>query len=338
MTSYYKKIYMLIRFAKHTGGMELAHQFIHKLRELGQEAYIVYVDGDDISKNQTITKEYNKYNIETTDTIEDSEDNLLMIPEVFFNHISTFRKINIGCWWMSVDNRYGSAGFFNNFVFSKTLRGKLAIIKNFRKYKTNFTDHDLKKLDNRIIHFYQSIYAQQHLLTKGFSNILPLGDYINSSFFNKSSNKIPKENIVLYNPAKGYKFTKKIIDYNPDIQFIPLKGYSREELTELMKKAKVYIDFGHFPGKDRLSREAAINDVIIITSKNGAAAYYEDVTIPSKYKYENKKRNIKYISNLIRECFKNYVLIIKDFDLYRRRIKKEEEEFDDQIKKTFFIL
>lgn len=330
---------MLIRFAKHTGGMELAHQFIHKLREFGQEAYIVYVDGEHISSDQSITKEYQKYNIKATNEVEDSSENFLMMPEVFFNFVREYRNINIGCWWMSVDNRYYHGGFYDNFFFAKSIIGKLSAIKNFIKYKKNISDKELVIIDDRVCHFYQSVYAQIHLIKKGFKKILPMGDYINQSFFQSSNEDIiTKENIVLYNPVKGLNFTKRIIKANPDIQFIPLKNLDRRELVILMEKAKLYIDFGHFPGKDRLSREAALNNAIIITGKNGASAFYEDVSIPSKYKIDSTKNNIKQISKLIRESLSNYESLNKDFDLYRSRIKMEEEEFNQQIIKTFFIL
>ena len=58
------------------------------------------------------------------------------------------------------------------------------------------------------------------------------------------------------------------------VKFIPLRGLSREQLNDLFFKAKIYIDFGKFPGKDRLFREAALNNCCILTGKFGALYFY----------------------------------------------------------------
>ena len=338
MKSVYNKIYILAPYNHHTGGVELAHQLIHKLREFGQDAYVVYIKDLKISHDQSITAEYKKYNIQSTSLIEDTKDNLIVLPEIYFDFIRNFKNISIGCWWMSVDNRYKNCNLWDIILKSKNFRHKLSAIKHWKKYKANVSDSEIRQYQDRITHFYQSVYAMVHLYNTGFYKVAPLGDYINKSFIlDGVSPSISKENIVLYNPAKGYSFTKKIIDRNPDIQFIPLKGFSRSELTEIMKKSKIYIDFGNFPGKDRLSREAASQNNIIITGTLGASGFYEDVPIPSKYKFEVKDNNISTISDMIHFALDNYEHILPDFETYRSTILNEEKDFENQIRKSFFV-
>lgn len=337
MNSVYNKVYILAPYNHHTGGVELAHQLIHKLRQFGQESYVVYVNDGQISSDQTITPEYTQYNIRTTDTIEDNETNILILPEIYFDFIPLFNKINIGCWWMSVDNRYKYANLFDVLRSNVLLWRKLSAIKHFSKSLKKISDKDIAKRGDRITHFYQSIYAMHHLYKCGFKKVLPLGDYINSDLLESSDYKCQRENIVLYNPAKGYNFTKKIIDLNPGIDFIPIKGYNRTELLNLMRKSKVYIDFGNFPGKDRLSREAVVNGNIVITGNLGASAYYEDVPIDSKYKFHVSNKSIKSISSMIKSSLFNYNEIKKDFDFYRKRVRHEESDFENQIKNFFFL-
>ena len=126
-----------------------------------------------------------------------------------------------------------------------------------------------------------------------------------------------KENLVLYNPSKGYEITLKIKKLLPDIKFIELKGLSRNNLNKLFQKAKLYIDFGNHPGKDRLPREACINGCCIIVGKNGSASYFEDVPISDNYKFDNS--DLTGIKNRILDIFENYEERSLDFTFYRSK-------------------
>lgn len=334
----YNKIYVLAPFAYATGGVELAHQLVDYLRNRGLSSYIIYIDSSmNISKNQTVTKEYTKYNIQTSGTIEDESNNILVLPEIYFDKIYKYKKIEIGCWWMSVDNYYSTACLADKFKFHKDIKDRLHIIKNMllgndKKYKNSIKD--LKVNDYRIVHFYQSHYAQYHLYSLGFNRVLPLSDYINTEF--EISTNVQKEDIILFNPSKGYPFTREIIKRMPYRKFIPLKGMNRKQLIEIMTKAKLYIDFGNFPGKDRLPRETVVSGCCIITGKLGASFYYEDMPIDESYKFETKRANIRAICEKIDYILNNYSRCVNDFDFYRKRIYKEKELFYNEIE-NFFI-
>ena len=64
-----------------------------------------------------------------------------------------------------------------------------------------------------------------------------------------------------------------------EINFIPLKGYNQKELISLFRESMVYMDFGFFPGAERLPKEAVINGCLIITGRNGASDFHGDVHI-----------------------------------------------------------
>ena len=119
------------------------------------------------------------------------------------------------------------------------------------------------------------------------------------------------------------------------MEFVPLKGLSRDELVALMNKAKLYIDFGEFPGKDRLPREAIINGCVILTGKLGASYFYEDVAIPQDYKIETKKSNIPLVKERIDYIFEHYEDCYKDMDFYKSRILEEKEVFYKEVEKAF---
>lgn len=333
----YKKIYVLAPFGYATGGVELAHQLVDSLRNKGEEAYIVYAKGDNsISEDQTITSSYSKYNIKTTSVIYDNPDNIMVLPEIYFEFVLLYKFIQIACWWMSVDNRYVKVSFIEKIRFKKSIMDKLSLIKSYLLgYRSNLVNDDklLKKESARIFHLYQSHYAQFFLYSKGFSKLLPLSDYINLDLIGNLNS--PKKDIVLYNPAKGYEFTKKIISKMPDVEFVALKGLNKDQLRKLLETSKLYIDFGHFPGKDRLPREAVSNGCCIITGRLGASYFYEDVPINDEYKFGVKEKNVPYIIEKIRYVLANYNDCKHDFDFYRSRIRREREIFHNEIEELF---
>ena len=144
-----------------------------------------------------------------------------------------------------------------------------------------------------------------------------------------------KQDIVVYNPKKGSLFTKKIIDAAPNIKFVPIIHMTRDEVIKTLQKAKVYIDFGNHPGKDRLPREATILGCCVITGKRGSARYYEDVPILETYKFEDKVENIPMIIEKIKDCFENFEKRHGDFDKYRKVIKEEHSRFVSDLKQVF---
>ena len=334
----FNKVYVLAPYSFTTGGVELCHQLVDYLRDNRYDAYIVYVvNGNTISNKQDITLSYNKYNIRTTNYIEDNDSNMLICPEIYFDFMYRYTKIKLGFWWMSVDNHYGYCNIMDALKFHKGFIRNIKILKRYffnNLYRDKNSIKDILKNNDRILHLYQSHYAQFHLYKLGVSQVLPLSDYINTEFIGDTI--YTKENIVLYNPLKGLNFTRKIINNLPNVKFIALKGMNREDLKKEMQKAKLYVDFGNFLGKDRLSRECAINGCCIITGKNGASYFYEDVPIPSEYKFNTQNKKIKKICEQINYVLDNYKQCTTQFNNYRKTILNEKEIFFKEINKIFF--
>jgi len=176
---------------------------------------------------------------------------------------------------------------------------------------------------------------------KWFSDLKPLyylpDCYVNIRFIEESYklNLNNKKNIVAYNPKKGLHFTKKIIKFAKDIVFVPIVKMTREEVINLLKESKVYIDFGHFPGLEKIPKEAAILGCCVITGKRGSAAFYEDVPIPDEYKFEDRDENIPKIVDKIRDCFDNYKERYKDFEYYREVARNGTQSFIENLRKIF---
>ena len=95
----------------------------------------------------------------------------------------------------------------------------------------------------RYVSLYQSEYAHHFLYTKGFKYVLPLKRLYQYGILYEIPKVSGRENIVLYNPAKGMEYTRQLIRLSPDLEWRPIQGLKRKQLVELLRKSKLYIDF-----------------------------------------------------------------------------------------------
>lgn len=105
-------------------------------------------------------------------------------------------------------------------------------------------------------------------------------------------------------------------------------------MIETMEKAKVYIDFGHHPGKDRIPREAALCGCCVITNRKGSAHNAVDVPIPDSCKFDDKTSN-EIILNKIYDLLEHYEDRAKDYKTYIEMIQQEYDRFERDTL-TFF--
>ncbi|URZ09111.1 hypothetical protein [Clostridium felsineum] len=316
------KIFVVCIAKYTTGGIELLHQFVYKLNKLGLNAYMFYV-GE--TTEDPVPDEYKKYNISCVTEIEDDPNNLLIVPEVMTMFLYKYKNIRKAIWWLSIDNYYASIELLEKNRDNPKLK---AFIQDFKYF--DFKDKD-------VLHLAQCQYIIDTLKKEGITNIYYLSDYLNRDFIEKNSslNLKNRENIVVYNPKKGLEFTEKLIKAGNSINWKPIINMTRDEVITLLRKAKVYIDFGNHPGKDRIPREAAICGCCVITDKRGSANYFEDVPIDASFKFEDSEENIPAILNKINSCTQNFSTESMNFNNYRKIIKNSEAEFENQIMNIF---
>ncbi|MGB9845659.1 MAG: hypothetical protein ACPLF9_07885 [Methanothermobacter tenebrarum] len=291
------------------------------------------------------------YRVPYVDEIKDSERNIIIVPELFqlMKVMDAYTNIRKIIWWLSVDNFYISKfgkdspfkSYFymliNNFAyrfFNKEIFDIPNIaMEHYQRYNLN-NDKTVVTAD---LHLVQSYYAMKHLKDQGFSNVEYLSDYINEKFLKKEINLDRKEDLVVYNPRKGYRFTSKLIKRlkNYNFKLKAIENMSREEVLETLEKAKVYIDFGNHPGKDRLPREAAMMGCCIIVGKKGSAKF-NDLPIPAKFKLDTNE-NINTIIKSIVDCVENYNKNFPKFEDYREIIKEEPLKFKKDLARIFKV-
>jgi len=288
------KVYINIPAQSIAGGVESLFQLADAINNSGGESIVLW----DIQYSSPVPTKYQHYNIQHSLEVEDTPDNWIIYPEVWTEKLGTYKNMKKAIWWLSVDN-------------------------NHNKFK-EFSD-------SSITHFYQSFYALDFLQKNGVEKYLPLFDYIHEKYTDEDYVVSTKRNIVCYNPVKGIEITNQIKALNPDIEFVPIAGMRETQIIDLLKSSKVYIDFGHHPGRDRIPRESAILGNCVITNTKGSAGFYNDIPTSSKY----KSSNIEEIGSIIRNCFDNFELIIGEFSLYRSSIKNQKEQLYNLTKQYF---
>lgn len=299
-----------------TGGPELLHQLVDALNKQGADAYILYHPFD---VRFEIPKQYSAYEVKQG-KLEDVQSNNLFLSETNTAMAAKFPNASINIWWLSVDFYLG---VYRESMYSDALRYlwnlalKRAPIYRLKKY----------------VHWAQSNYAKEFLEKKGIASKM-LSDYLNPSHEGLENEVSPKkEDIILYNPKKGRKRTEKLISEYPKLSFIPIKDMTAEEVSKTLRAAKIYIDFGHHPGKDRLPREAAAAGCCVISGRHGAAENLYDLPIGSRYKLNDRGPDyVKEFGDLAEDIFKNFDTHVKNFESIKRKISREKEVFFSEVR------
>lgn len=292
-----------------TGGTELLHQLGNVLNNLGFDACMYYIG--ERKGIPACNPQFERYEVSRTEYISDGEKDILIFPELIAKHqylfegIKNARKI---LWWLSVDN-------------------------------ANLTvdEENELRLKEDLIHFVQSYYAEDYVVNHlgiPADRVFYLSDYIGTRFLNapKITNR---QNIVLFNPRKGFEKTSELIkNSNASIMWRALEGVSGDIIPQLLLSSKVYIDFGNHPGKDRFPREAVACGCRVLTGKRGAAAYYGDVMLPDELKIEDDE-DPRTILSKIYSLIDNYNGNENLYEEYNRSIHEEFHLFETDAFRTF---
>jgi hypothetical protein len=313
--------YVLCPAEQKTGGPEALHQLVAQLSLLNIPSSIAYFDKYGKVVDAKTPDTYAVYNVNVAREIDDSVNNVILLPETATYLLWQYKTAHRIVWWLSVDNFFVARGGALRRMMRRILRGH----KDF-----DFKGHP------RLSHVAQSYYAKQTLEQLGLSDVALLTDYLRDEFIEKSSDRpSEKQNIVVYNPKKGINFTEMLMNASDKLEFrwVPLINLKPEEVVELLKKAKVYVDFGEHPGRDRIPREAALCGCVVITGMKGSAKNSVDVPIPQEYKFNDETAShVDAIVDLITQVMLSFEQHSTRFESYRHWIVDNKKMFIEEAK------
>ena len=282
-----------------TGGPECLHAFASELNKLdGVRARICYWD---IKSYPPMPKEYESYGCEYVTEIPPAFDGVLVVPEIWANRVFDYTHCTRCIYWLGLD-AYASW--------------------------TPAAEQGAFLEDDSIIHIAQSEYARDLLSKLKVRHLYKCVDLLNADFYAKYEEQ-ERNDVVLYNPAKMSPFMRVLMSECTGIEFKAIQGMTRAEVIDAMRHAKLYLDFGEFPGRERIPREAVLCGCCIITSKVGSANYYDDFA--HYYKFDSKPSHIWAIVRKIRYVLEHYAEFRHDFDRFRADLLLDHERLHSQI-------
>ena len=327
-----------------TGGPEALHQLNYYLKntfnDLSSKIKLVYVGmNDDISH---ICEKYKKYNVEyiSEEQVIDDENNVLIMPEIWTQKLNNYSRIQKCIWWLSVCFYDGiKVDFWKKYIRSifsalKHLNfDSFKYWKDRKNYKKNCPDFTQACIYN----FVGSKFAYDYLQKHQAKHVEYLVEPISKEFLDigiaENLLSTERQDVVLYNPAKMSKRMEIILKRN-SFDFVPLKGLSSKQLIEKYRSSKLYVDFGAFPGPERIPKETVYNGMVILVTKNNASVNDFDIAIPEKYKLL-PKLSVKKVEEQMKYMLDNYDSIVDDFAAFREKIDNLENNFIAQIRNIF---
>ncbi len=302
-----------------TGGPEALHQFVHKARQQGFDARIVYVPA---SADAQVPDTYRCYDMEIDQPASYSPHDIVVVPEVMTTALPEQPVAKYVLWWLSVDN------FFVNRRHMRERQSQAGI------GSSALADYDFHSRP-WLWHAAQSEYAREFLEERGVGPVMMLTDYLRRDFIPDpdGTDQPPKEDLIVYNPRKGWHFTERLMkESSAAATWVPLENMTAAEVRDLLQRAKVYIDFGEHPGRDRIPREAAIRNCCIVTGLRGAAGNAVDIPIPAAYKIdETTDSAFEWINRLLIEMLSDHASHVAAFRGYRDAIRAQESVFESEI-------
>ena len=162
-----KKIYVVTYANASSGGNESLHQLCSKLNNLNLDAYIYYLN----NPKAAIPYKFKRYNIKSTHNIDDSEENILIVPEISTSFLYKFNKIKKCIWWLSLDfylrtlPKFTFKNFVNDHNIPRLLY-PLAYLYLKCTGELNKQCFEFREDKNHIFHFYNCEYAKQYLINQ----------------------------------------------------------------------------------------------------------------------------------------------------------------------------
>ena len=335
-----------------SGGPELMHQLVDAVNAAGGRASVLYYPFD---RAFAVPAPDRNYNVPVARWAEVPEGARVVLPETFAHLLPQLRAHRTYFWWLSVDLYFRS--LVTGEVRGRIPSGLLPLARRISRWHpvavaiarlTAARTREAEQARARTFagvhcHLYQSEYARLFLESRSWAPAASLGDYVNQGYLEAAGGRSAdaREDLIAFNPAKGFEQTQAIMAAvaaraGDRVRFVPLVGMTRDEVRDILARAKLYIDFGYHPGRDRFPREAAIMGACVLVNRRGSAANPIDVPLPDAYKVDDQRygfadeASVKILDIL--DDFERHHAV---FEGYRATIAAEPATFVRDVRRLF---
>lgn len=331
-----KYIYIYCPQNRVTGGTEALHQLRFYLECTGHEAYIVYFDQEKKFVNARPPQRYEEYfphgeKIINGNDLVDLSENTVVCPEFSTSMLWNVKRCRKIIWWLSVKN-YDGDSMMRVLAVRHWLKQSALSINNLFHFDRYYHPYRCPDVE----HYCASLFAYQYVTNVLQKKAGMLVEPISKPFLSLGpvyGIDDSRRDCIAYNPAKPSRTMTELLKRN-EFEFIPIQKMNPQQIAELLRNVKLYVDFGNFPGPERIPKEAVYNGANILVARKNAAINDFDVNIPSMYKLDNYD-DIDFVSEKIRFMLVNYKKIFHDFDSFRKQIDSLEQNFISAIERIW---
>lgn len=315
-----------MRLGSRTGGPEALHQLAHELSSQGEVVGAWYYQPEDfrvlaearkagklrpglvlkLPQRETRIPDYDRYQVEPLQEIHFSAETVFVVSETWTELAVYFQGFRTIFWWLSVDFAFRSLSQIN---------------LNFLRFPNFY-------------HAYQSDYADSFLRALGFNNVVPLSDYSVISGVGEADQGLgsTKRNLVVFgaNPRKiifDLKVLSERMSSELACQTIIANGMTKEQVDQGLQVAKVYVELGNSPGKDRMPREALLKDCLVYALKCGA---WRDYNLPEDYYLD--LHELPLLISKVRDGLANYERHRLALQAARQKVIAEPSQFQRDVR------
>lgn len=342
------KVFIFCPIGGRTGGPEAIHQFCDKLRKNGVNSFLI-----PSATYGPRVEQYEIYDAPLASIVDVTNDDIIVTPESFLRlprELENHPNSRIFIWWLSVNNanhklvrNYLSVSqvppnsSWKEFSFKSNIRKVKLFIKSYilrirDLYRTRHFIQNSFHLDfNQVGHLAQSAYAGDFIKKMINKDFLMVSDYVQPHKHNEEHLETQK-NVVVFNFAKGGELVAKVEALIPEIKFVPLRKMTNFEVTRNIMTASLYLDLGHFPGKDRLPREAILLGTPVLISNRGSGRYSDDFDLDAKYRIDMNENNPSFCADMVRTLVKERQTILFDQQRFRDQVLAQESIFVNEVR------
>jgi len=290
--------------------------------------------------NNTIIKEFN---LPYVDKIDDSPDNIIIIPETLSDLINLYPRSKKIVYWLTLYYFFKTPShrFPLNIkplrkIFScSSYYGHTKTIFHKISQKINYWNKSISPVwNNDVIHISNSYFAADFIENVMLKKTYILHNPVRDEFYNNLSEN-SRDKIILF----GQKTKKRVVRYVqkkfPDFICIRLKRKDIIEVINLYKKSILFIEMGNFPGRDRMPREAVLSGCVVLISLTGSAAYNNDFNLPDYYKINTNKKYLPLLVKKIKHITSDYLYHYHNMQQFLDDLRIEKDSFNDKVKDIF---
>lgn len=317
------------------GGCEALHQLGHQIARHGGSAHMAYygpysaleLDGGRLRCHlapSPVADYFAQYRPNPLQEVRTGPDTLVLLLEVLTAlagaQDTPFQR---ALWWLSVDNAIAQ----NPSLLDATHRRRLLS-------------------DPGLVQFHQSDYARRFLQANDAARYHPLSDYTDPDFLARRAAAaanppiVERRRVICYFPNKGAALAERFIAGRDALRqpaaFVPLRSMTKAQVRDALFGARIYLDFGNHPGKDRVPREAAIAGAVVLLHAVGAAGCFPDHPLPADYLFTEDDVATGRLHRTVAAILDQPAAHFAAQRLYRETILHEQERFDLEVRAFFF--